>query len=190
MIDNIHDLFSALIIIVKVWVSVVYIVYAIPLAVPIYITIQSIIFSFLNEIRNSGKMLLLCQSSNRQLINVSVFFHEKYIFRLLKMINLIMQWSGQLVLIWHVETLSIFTFTICQMWVIANAPQAFSISQSSETYEFLAEFQKILSLLKLSISSIKRSPHHTFFQYKMICLEDSKAIFLQLFINPYLRVVR
>lgn len=74
------------------------------------------------------------------------FFHEKDIFRLLKMTNLIMQQSGQLVLIWHVETPSIFTFTICQMWVIANAPQAFSISQSSETYEFFPEFQKILSL--------------------------------------------
>lgn len=94
------------------------------------------------------------------------------------MIDLIMRQSGQLVLIWHVETLSIFAFTICQMWVIANAPQAFSISQSSETYEFLPEFQKILSLLKLSISSTARSSHHTFFQYKMICLGDSKAIFL------------
>ena len=56
--------------------------------------------------------------------------------------------SGQLILIWHGENLSVFTLTVCQVWVLPNASQASFISQSSVTSESLLGFQKILSLFE------------------------------------------
>lgn len=127
-------------------------------------------------------MLILCQSSKRQLINTLVFFSLKGCILTSqndKFDHAVDVWAAGFDLAcrkpvnFHLHYLPNVGYTKCS--------PAFFNSQSSETYEFLPKFQKILSLFwNCAFLHLQGAHILLFFQLKMIlvcCLDNIKVIF-------------